>query len=93
MSDTTPTTSRIALIWQPELCKLLGRSSYTITRWVKECNFPKPIRITEQSYAWRVVDVERWIDARERARRKPNRRGSLMEGDVLVQHTKKESAT
>lgn len=91
MSDTATTTSRIALIWQPDLCKLLGRSSFTIARWVRECNFPKPVRITEQSYAWRVADVERWIDQRARSRRKVKKRGSLWEGDTLVQHTKKQA--
>jgi len=84
-------TSPIKLIWQPELCKALGRSRYAIERWIREGRFPKPIKIHDQGCAWRVRDIEVWLDQRERARRKVKKRGSLYAGDKLVTHSKKQA--
>ena len=92
MSDSVIPTSPIKLIWQPELCEQLNRSRYTIERWVRQGTFPKPIKIHSQGNAWRVVDIELWLDRLSRSRRKPKRRGALMEGDVLVERTKKRVA-
>jgi predicted DNA-binding transcriptional regulator AlpA len=71
------------------LCQALGRSRYTIRRWIDQGILPKPIAITEQSRAWRLRDIEAALDRLARTRRKPKQRGALMQGDVLVQHTKK----
>ena len=85
MSEEVIATSSIKLIWQPELCKQLNRSRYTIERWVREGRLPKPIKVHDQGCAWRVRDIEQWLDRLARTRRKPKRRGALMEGDVLIE--------
>ena len=79
-----PITS-ITLVWEPALCQALGRSRYTIRRWIDQGIIPKPIAITEQSRAWRLRDIEAALDRLSRSRRKPKRRGALMQGDVLVE--------
>ena len=33
--------------------------------------FPKPIRLGANSVGWRKAEVEAWLDARERAGRRP----------------------
>jgi prophage regulatory protein len=88
----TPTTS-LTLIWESELAKQLGRSRYTLGRWVRQGTFPPPIKITQQGLAWRVRDIESWLDKLARSRKKVKRRGSLMEGDVLVEHSRRRDAT
>ena len=74
MSDTSPTSS-IQLVWLPELAEALGRSRYTIERWCRERKFPAPIKLTDQGCAWRVRDVEAWLDRMSRQRKKVHHRG------------------
>ena len=92
--DETPASplASITLVWLPELSQALGRSRYTIERWCREGKFPAPLKLTEQGCAWRLRDVEAWLDkaARTRKRRKP--RGSLMQGDELVEYSRREAA-
>jgi len=86
VSETNSPPSSIQLVWEPALCQALGRSRYTIRRWIDQGIIPKPIAITEQSRAWRLRDIEAALDRLARTRRTPKRRGSLMQGDELV-HT------
>jgi predicted DNA-binding transcriptional regulator AlpA len=51
-----PTTS-ITLIWEPQLCEQLGRSRWTIRRWIASGILPPPIRMHEQGLAWRLRDI------------------------------------
>jgi predicted DNA-binding transcriptional regulator AlpA len=91
MSETNQTSS-IALVWLPELCEQLGRSKYSIDRWVKAGHFPPPIKIHSQGLAWRVRDIEAFFDKLARTRKKVKRRGSLMRGDTLVEYSKRREA-
>jgi predicted DNA-binding transcriptional regulator AlpA len=63
--DETPTSpvgerevTSITLIWERELCEQLGRSKWSIDRWIKSGRFPPPLAVTQQSRAWRVRDIE-----------------------------------
>ena len=86
MSGTAPEKfPTIRLISQPELSEALGKSRYTIERWVRSGMFPAPIRISEKSFAWRLADVEAWIAKCARSRKKAKRRGALMQGSELVE--------
>jgi predicted DNA-binding transcriptional regulator AlpA len=87
VSETNRLTTSITLIWERELCEQLGRSKYSIDRWVKSGRFPPPLNVTQQGRAWRVRDVEAFLDKIARTRKKPKRRGSLMRGDQLVEQT------
>jgi predicted DNA-binding transcriptional regulator AlpA len=66
------TRSRPLLIRKVEVARMLGCSVYTVDRWVKEGNFPKPIFVSDRAPArWRLRDVEAWLEkARVRRRTK-----------------------
>ena len=84
-------TKSFTLIWEPELCEQLGRSRYTLQRWVRQGRFPPPIQVNSQNLAWRVRDVEAWLNKLARSRKKIQRRGSLMQGNELVRRGKREA--
>ena len=42
----------------------LGVARSTIYRWLEEGRFPHPIRLSDNSSRWRVIDIERWINRR-----------------------------
>jgi predicted DNA-binding transcriptional regulator AlpA len=88
VSETNRPTTSITLIWERELCEQLGRSKYSIARWVKSGRFPPPINVTQQGRAWRVRDVEAWLDKLARTRKRPKRRGALMRGSELVEFSR-----
>ena len=44
----------------------VGRA--TIWRWIKDQNFPKPIKLSENCTRWRLSDVEQWETTRYQAR-------------------------
>jgi prophage regulatory protein len=53
----------------PQLMAQLGVSRSSIWAWVKSGKFPKPVKLSENTTAWRASDVEDWaqskIDASE----------------------------
>ena len=90
--DETPTSpvgerevTFLTLIWEPELCRQLGRCKATLDRWVRQSRFPPPINVNGQSKAWRVRDIEAWLNKLARSRKRIKRRGSLMQGSELVE--------
>lgn len=54
----------IDLIRKHELAKRLGINRWTLMRWCKERKFPQPIRLSDVVIAWRVSDVEAWLQQR-----------------------------
>ena len=48
-----------------QLEKLLQVSPATIYRWIKEGNFPKPLRLGANMVRWKALDIEAWIKDRE----------------------------
>lgn len=52
-----PATER--LIWRADLTRLLGKSSETIRRWMKDGVLPPPdVRPTNRTQAWRVSTLK-----------------------------------
>jgi prophage regulatory protein len=45
--------------------KLLQLSPATIYRWIKEGNFPKPVRLGANMVRWKASDIDAWILSRE----------------------------
>ena len=39
-------------------------SPATLWRWVREGAFPKPVRLSSRVTAWRVEDVQAWMQSR-----------------------------
>ena len=48
-----------------ELEKLFKVSPATIYRWIKEGNFPKPVRLGANMVRWKASDIEAWMTDRE----------------------------
>lgn len=40
-------------------------SPATLWRWVREGAFPKPVRLSSRVTAWRVEDVQAWMQSRK----------------------------
>jgi len=47
-----------------EVAARLSVTRQTIYRYMHEQEFPRPLRLSEKSIAWRERDVQRWIDSR-----------------------------
>lgn len=52
------------LIRLPEVCNLTGLSRSSLYRAIKSRDFPGAVRLGERSVAWRLEDIEKWIDKR-----------------------------
>jgi predicted DNA-binding transcriptional regulator AlpA len=57
-------TSDLELVREAELRKLVKLSHSTIWRLCRTDHFPKPIRLTNRTVAWRLVDIEGWLNDR-----------------------------
>lgn len=49
-----------------EVCELLGTSTSTVWRWVKEDRLPRPIRLSSGSTRWSSSELDRWRLALQR---------------------------
>ena len=56
--------SAYRLIRIDEVAARLSVTRPTIYRYMHEQGFPRPLRLSEKSVAWRERDVQQWIDAR-----------------------------
>ena len=48
----------------PEVQKTVGASRSTIYTWLKLGRFPKPLKLGSRMIAWRVSDIERWLESK-----------------------------
>jgi len=48
-----------------ETARFLGCSRNTLDRWVRQGNFPHPIRLGPRTTGWRRSTIESWLAARE----------------------------
>ncbi|MDZ4315411.1 MAG: AlpA family phage regulatory protein [Azonexus sp.] len=44
---------------------ILPFSAATLWRKVKNCTFPKPVKLSDRITAWRVSDVQEWMESRQ----------------------------
>jgi prophage regulatory protein len=54
------------LIRMKELKEILGLGTSTIYRMISDNKFPKPIKLTERTVAWRMSTINEWIESREK---------------------------
>jgi prophage regulatory protein len=64
MTETIQPKSDKALARRRQVEKLVQLSRSTIYANVKAGTFPAPVRIGARAVAWRLADVEDWLDAR-----------------------------
>lgn len=61
----TTTTDRI--LSPADVCKMLGITRSSLSRWRAEGEFPKPIRIGPNRVGWRSSTISDWLDSRPEA--------------------------
>jgi predicted DNA-binding transcriptional regulator AlpA len=54
-----------SFIRQKNLLSILGFSAPTLWRKVKAGTFPKPVKLGEKMTAWRLEEVQAWMEARK----------------------------
>ena len=65
MADTTQRSqSHKALARRRQVEQLVQLSRSTIYAAVKAGTFPAPVRIGARAVAWRISEIEQWLDAR-----------------------------
>jgi prophage regulatory protein len=47
------------------VCTITGLSVPTIYRMMSQGGFPRPLKITSHARAWKLSDINAWIDSRE----------------------------
>jgi prophage regulatory protein len=47
------------------VCTITGLSVPTIYRMMPQGGFPRPLKITSHARAWKLSDINAWIDSRE----------------------------
>jgi len=52
------------LVRLPEVCELTGLSRSSLYRAINSGLFPKSVQLGERSVAWRIIEVEDWINTR-----------------------------
>lgn len=43
-----------------------GVNRATIWGWVRNNDFPRPVRLSPQMSRWKWADVQQWVDARQK---------------------------
>jgi prophage regulatory protein len=57
------------LLRLPDVCAMTGLPRVTVYAWARLERFPRPIKLGERSSAWRLDEVERWVEERTKASR------------------------
>ena len=53
------------LLRRPEVEAVTGLSRSTLYQWMKDGQFPQPVKLGTRLVAWRESDVTAWLEARE----------------------------
>ena len=53
------------ILRRPEVESRTGLSRSTIYQWMKDGQFPQPVKLGARLVAWRESDVNAWLEARE----------------------------
>src|SRR5262245_18217646 len=58
---------RIRLLNTSQVAKALGISQWTLSRWLREGTFPRPLMIkASNAYKWRLRDIEGFLERQAR---------------------------
>ena len=64
-TDLLAASLREMLLRVDAVCTITGLSVPTIYRMMSQGGFPRPLKITSHARAWRLSDINAWIDSRE----------------------------
>ena len=65
------TTDEDRLLRRPEVQRLTGLPVSTIYYHMRTGSFPEPLKIGARAVAWRLSEVQAWLEARPRATGRP----------------------
>lgn len=54
----------IAFVREATAAQMLGVSKRTIQRWEKEGGFPRKVKLGKNTSAYKLEEIERWIEER-----------------------------
>jgi prophage regulatory protein len=57
--------TQVLVVRMSRLVEMIGLSRSTIWKLLSEGKFPNPIRLGSRSIAWRIKDVEDWLESRQ----------------------------
>ena len=57
------------ILREKEVEQIIGVTRVTIWRWCGAGNFPKPIKLGENSKGWLESEIQNWIQSKRRASR------------------------
>lgn len=56
------------ILRRPDVLKMIGLSSATLSRLIRESSFPSPVKLSKQAVGWDLADIEAWIESRKAQR-------------------------
>ena len=56
-----------------DVVKFTGLSKPSIYRLMRECKFPRPVRLGERAVAWAIDDLKIWAENRPLASSRPTK--------------------
>jgi prophage regulatory protein len=57
--------TQVLVVRMSRLVEMIGLSRSTIWKLLSEGKFPNPIRLGSRSIAWRINDIEEWLQSRQ----------------------------
>jgi len=64
MTNANEVNPRLARL--PEVMAIIGVSKETILLWMRKGLFPRPLLLGPRARAWRLSEIQQWIDTRDR---------------------------
>jgi prophage regulatory protein len=61
---THPSTPQPQFYRLPQLKARLSVSGSSIWSWVKQGKFPQPVKLSENTTAWKAADIDAWAQSR-----------------------------
>ena len=55
------------LLTRPQVEAMLGVKKSAIYQWMRERDFPTPIRLSPRAVRWKASEIEKWLAAQPRA--------------------------
>ncbi|MGX9352816.1 helix-turn-helix transcriptional regulator [Shimia sp. W99] len=63
MADTY-SASNTKVLRLPQVIEMTGVARSTIYLWIKQGNFPRPLKLSTRRVGWLASDIEEWIHSR-----------------------------
>lgn len=65
----------LRLVRLPEVMGMVGVPKETILYWMRRGQFPRPLLLGQRARAWRLDEIQQWMESRERVTYREERGG------------------